>query len=98
VIPAEQRSSSGVVKVRGDAQHKPLVDHDAVRVAAVGDTTQMLVGKIVRVGRIRAELFEARLALGAGAVGIDHAAHRGEVAGFELETAEPTLVTRPTIS
>ena len=34
--------------------------------------------------QVRAELLEAGLALGAGAVGVDHAADRGEIAGLEL--------------
>ena len=43
----------------------------------------MLVGEVVSQGEIRTELLKARLALGAGAVGIDHAADCGEVAGLE---------------
>ncbi len=81
---AKQRSGSGEVEVRGNAQDESLVDDDAVGVAAIGDASQMLVGKVVGEGRIRAELLEARLALGAGAVRVDHAADRGEVAGLEL--------------
>jgi riboflavin biosynthesis pyrimidine reductase len=35
-----------------------LVDHDAVGVAAVGDSSQMLIGEVVRVDRIRRLLLE----------------------------------------
>ena len=81
---AKQRSDSGKLQVRWDAQDKPLVDDDALGVAAISDASQMLVGEVVSQGEIRTELLEARLALGAGAVGIDHAADCGEVAGLEL--------------
>src|SRR5436305_14202856 len=65
---AKQRSGPGEVEVRGNAQDKSLVDDDAVGVAAVGDPTQMLVGEVISKGEVWAELFEASLALGAGAV------------------------------
>ena len=44
----------------------------------------VLVGEVVGEGEVRAELLESGLALGAGAVGVDHAADRGEVAGLEF--------------
>jgi len=80
---AKQRSGSGEVQVRGDAQDEPLVDDNALGVATVGDASQMLIGEIVCQSEIRAELLEARLALGAGAVRIHHAADRGEVTALE---------------
>ena len=43
-----------------------------------------LSGEVVGEGHVRAELLEAGLALGAGAVRVDQAADRGEVAGLEL--------------
>ena len=43
-----------------------------------------LSGEVEGEGHVRAELLEAGLALGAGAVRVDHAADRGEVAGLEL--------------
>src|SRR5271169_192398 len=61
-----------------------MVNDDALGVAAVGDPSQMLVGSVVSVGRIGAELLKACPALGAGAVGVHHAAHCGYVAGLEL--------------
>ena len=60
------------------------VDDDAVGVAAVGNAAGVLVGKVVGQGEVGAELLEALFALGAGAVGVDHAADRGEVADFEF--------------
>jgi hypothetical protein len=44
----------------------------------------MLIGEVVRVDRIRAELLESCLALGAGAVRVDHAAHCREIPALEL--------------
>ena len=61
---AKQRSGSGTLQIRGNAQDKPLVHNDTVRVAAVGDTTQMFVGKVAGEGHVRAERFESRLAVG----------------------------------
>ena len=61
-----------------------MVDDDAVGVAAVGDPSQMLIGEVVGVGRIPAELFESGPARGAGPVGVDQAANPGKVAGLEL--------------
>ena len=85
VIPAQSKGAAPArFEVRGDAQDEPLVDDDAVGVAAVGDASEMLVRRVVGEGQVRAELLEAGLALGAGAVGVDHAADRGEVAGLEL--------------
>ena len=45
---AEQRSGSGEVEVRGDAKNKPLVDDDAIGVAAVGDASKVLVRRSCR--------------------------------------------------
>src|SRR5713101_1745054 len=75
----KQRCGSGKLQVRGNAEDKPLVHDDTIGVAAVGDTSQMLIGKVVGKSRIRTELLEARLALGAGAVQVHHAADCGEV-------------------
>ena len=44
----------------------------------------MLVRAVVGQGQVRAKLLKASLALGAGAVGVDHAADRDEVARFVL--------------
>ena len=71
---AEERRGAGEIEIRRDAQDEALVDDDAVRVAAVGDAAEVLVGGVVGEGHVRAELLETGLALGAGAVGIDQAA------------------------
>ena len=82
---AEERRGPGEVEVRGDAQDEALVDDDAVGVAAVGDRGRpVLVRRVVGEGQVRAELLEAGLAVGAGAVRVDQAADRGEVAGLVL--------------
>ena len=81
---AEQRRGSGEIEVGRDAQDKAFVDDDAVGVAAIGDASEVLVREVVGEGHVRAELLKAGLAFGAGAVGVDHAADRGEVAGLEL--------------
>jgi hypothetical protein len=44
----------------------------------------VLVGEIVCKREIPAELFEASLALGTGAIGVNHATDSSEVAGLEL--------------
>ena len=81
---AEQRRGSGEVEVGGNAKDEVLVDDDAVGVAAVGHAAGVLVGEVVGEGKVVAELLEAGLALGTGAVGVDHAADGGEIAGLEL--------------
>jgi len=81
---AKQRSGSGKVEVRGNAEDKALVNDDAIGVAAIGDTSQVLVRKVVGEGRLRTELLEARPALRAGAVRVHHAADCGDVARLEL--------------
>ena len=84
-MPAQSSgAAAGEVEVGGNAQDEVLVDDDAVGVAAVGDAAEVLVGEVVGEGHVGAELLEAGLALGAGAVGVDHAADGGEVAGLEL--------------
>src|SRR6202035_4179675 len=52
-------------------------------IATVCDASQMLVGEVICQRHVRAELLKARLALGTGSVGIDHAAYGGQVSGFE---------------
>ena len=81
---AEQRRGSGEVEVRGNLEHEFLVDDDAVRVAAVSNAAAVLVRGVVGQGEIGAELFQPLLALGAGAVGVDHAADSREIAGLEF--------------
>ena len=85
MIPAQSSgAAAGEIEVGGDAQNEVLVDDDAVGVAAIGDASEVLVRRVVGEDHVRAELLKASLALGAGAVRIDHAADRGEVAGLVL--------------
>ena len=81
---AEERRDSGEIEVGRNAQDKVLVDDNAVGVATIGDASEVLVWRVVGEGHVRTELLETGLALGAGAVGVDHAADCGKVAGLEL--------------
>src|SRR5262249_45229390 len=78
------RRGSGEIELGRDTQDKVFVDNDAIRVATIGDASEVLVREVVSEGYVAAELLKASLALGTGPVGIDHAAHRGEVAGLVL--------------
>ena len=81
---AEERRRPGEIEVGGDAQHEMLVDDDAVGVAAVGHASEILVGRVKGERQVRTEVLKAGFALGAGAVGVDQAADRDEVAGLVL--------------
>jgi hypothetical protein len=81
---AQERRGSGEIEVRRDARDKALVDDNAVGIPAVSNASQVLVRGVVGEDHVWAELLEAGLALRAGAVGVDHAADRGELAGLEL--------------
>ena len=81
---AKQRRHAGQVQIGGNVQDEMIVDDDAVGVAAEGHAAQMLLRRVVGVNAVRAELFQALFAVLTGAVGINHAANRGEVAGLEV--------------
>ena len=84
-MPAQSRGAAPArSRFEGTFEHESLVDDDAVGVAAVGNAAGVLVGEVVGKGEVGAELLQALLALGAGAVGVDHAADGGEVAGLEF--------------
>jgi hypothetical protein len=59
-------------------------DDYTFRVATISDASKVHVRKVVGEDHVRAELFKASLALGAGAVGVNHATDRGKVAGLEF--------------
>ena len=81
----KKRRSPGQTEVGGDAKDEALINDDGVRVAAVVDRSgPVLVRRVVGERHARAELFQASFALRAGAVRINHATDRGEVAGFKL--------------
>ena len=75
-----------------------FIDDDALGIATIGNAAEVFVRRIESERHVWAELLEVTFAVRAGAVGIDHATHRDEIAWLVLVTAEPTLVTRPTIS
>ena len=59
-----------------------FVDDNALGVATVGHSSEVLVGRIVGEGHVRAELLKALPAMMAGAIRVDHAADSYEVASF----------------
>src|SRR5438093_2067207 len=81
---AKQRGGSSKIEVGWNAQDEAFIDDDALGVAAIGHASEMLVRRVEGEDHVRAELLEASLALWAGAVRIDHAADRGEIAGLVL--------------
>ena len=96
---AEQRRGPGEIEVGGNAQDEVLVDDDAVGVAAVGDAAEVLVrgvvGEASRSGRTARGRPGSWGRCGPSRPGSRRAARSP---GLNLVTAEPTLVTRPTIS
>src|SRR5260370_19457721 len=81
---AKERAGSGEVEICWFGENEPLIDNGALGVAAIRHASQMLIGKVVGVGRIQAELLESCKARGTGAVRVHHAADRCQVAGLEL--------------
>src|SRR5205807_3722876 len=81
---AEQRCGSGEIEVGGDPQNKSFIHNDAAGVSTIGETSKVFVWGIEGEDHVRAELLKAGFALGAGAVRIDHATDRSDVAGFKL--------------
>src|SRR2546426_11069854 len=78
---AEQWRSSGETELGWDAQDEAFIDNNAVGVATVGDASKMLVRRVEGQDHVRAELFKASFAVRAGSVRVDHATHRGKIAG-----------------
>ena len=85
-------------QIRRNAQNESLIDNDALGIAAVGDASKMFIGEVVGQRQVWAELFQARPASGhvPSESTMQPTAARSPVLNFD--TAEPTLVTRPTIS
>jgi len=82
---AKQRRGRCRIQLFRYAQHKRFVDHDAVGISAVSYATKMFIFRVVGKGwHTVAELFVARAAVRAGAVGIDQTAHGGEISRFEF--------------
>src|SRR5205823_13822158 len=68
----------------GDPQNKSFIDDDALGVAAVGHASKVFVWGIEGEDHVRAELLKASVAPWTGAIRVDHATDRGDVAGFKL--------------
>src|SRR5437588_1109594 len=81
---AEQRRSSGKIEVGREAQNEVFIDNYAFGVTAVGHASEVFIRRVEGKDHVRAELFEASLALWAGAIRVDHAADRGDIAGLVL--------------
>jgi hypothetical protein len=63
---------------------KVLFDDNTVRIAAIGDASEVHVWRVVGEGHMRAELLETGLTLVAVAVGVNQAADCSKVAGLEV--------------
>jgi hypothetical protein len=81
---ALERCGPGGIEVGRDAQDKVFFDDNALGVPPIGDASEVLVRGVEGEDHVRAELLKAGLALGAGAVGVDHAPYRSKVTGLEL--------------
>src|SRR4029079_14219774 len=81
---AEERCDSSEMEVGRDVHDKAFVHDDAIGVATISDASEVLVREVISERHVAAELPKARLALGAGSVGVNHAADRGDFAGLEL--------------
>src|ERR1035441_2699136 len=80
-----------MIEVSWNAEHKALSDDNAVGVTTICDAPGVLVREVVSERHIWAELLEPRLALWACAVRVHHAAHRGNITGFELGNSRTDL-------
>src|ERR1035437_2964471 len=81
---AEERYGPGEIEVGGDSQNEVFIDDDAIGVVTVGDASEVLVRGVEGERQVRAEILKPNLAPGAGAVRVDEAADRGELAGLVL--------------
>src|SRR5271170_5618553 len=82
---AEQGRSARGVEFIGNSQHVGFVNHDAVGVASVGDSTENLVFEVVGQGKtVQAVLLQTRKATGTDATRVHHATDCGNVALLEF--------------
>ena len=95
---AQQRRGTGQFEFGRNSQDEMFIDDDAVGVAAVSDASEMFVRKVVRECYVRTELLKARFAFGQVRSESTRQPTAARSPGLNLLTAEPTLVTRPTIS
>src|SRR5436190_20414368 len=61
-----------------------FIDDDAIGIAAIGDAAKVFVRRIESERHVWTELLEVTFAIWAGAVGVDHATNRDEIAGLVL--------------
>src|ERR1700686_563775 len=80
----QERRDSGEVQVRWDAQHKSLIDDNALGITAIGDASEVLVRRIEGQCHVRAELLKTSSAPGTRSIRVDQAANRCQVAGLEF--------------
>ena len=95
---AQQRRDTSDVQVRWNVEHELFVDDDAVGISAVGDASEVLVRKVVSESQVWAELLEIRLQFGQVRSESTMQPTAARSPGLNPVTADPTLVTRPTIS
>ena len=81
---AEERRRSGEIYIRRKTQNKMFIDDHALRVAAVGHASEVLVRRVERENNVRTKLLEVGFTIWAGAILIDHAAHGDKVARVVL--------------
>ena len=61
-----------------------FIDDDAIGIAAIGDASEVFVRRIKSERHVWAELLEVTFAILAGAIGVDHATNRNEIAWLVL--------------
>ena len=88
---AKQRRGAGGIQIRRDAQNEVFVDDDAFRIATIGKAAEVFVRRIESEDHVRTELFKACFAVVAGAVRIDHATDRDEIACLVLGNCRSDL-------
>src|SRR5439155_25913902 len=88
---AEERCSSSDIQVRRQSQDEMFIDDDGVGVTAIGDGAKVFVRRIESERHVWAELLEVTFAIWAGAVGVDHATNRDEIAWLVLGNGRTDL-------
>ena len=68
-----------------------FIDHNAIGIATIGDSAKMFVRRIESERHVWAELLEVTFAIWAGAVGVDHATNRDEIAWLVLGNGRTNL-------
>ena len=81
---AKKRRGASEIEIGGDLQNEAFIDDDAIGVATLGNTSEVLVGGVEGQRHVWAEIFKPGFAAGAGAVRIDQATDGGEIARLVL--------------